>query len=254
MAKTKNSKSKTSIFLCCFRSHIPNKPSTNDSSNVKVSNPIPKQKKSSWFSWRWIKMKMKSTSKTVPLEASFSHYSKSRSKFLTLHHKSKKTLPTNPPPSIPPSTVVLPGTPYYTPTQTRHGPIDDIITEDTHEQGRTTPTRPKRQERRLSSTTQNQTTIKNLKNVRSSYDPIVGMSILGVTLVIMIFWGRFCAILCTSAWLYFIPRFRNSGVGNYEEDGAKIMSKNDVDFDSEEYKKKVIMEGLLGRNNRGSNI
>lgn len=138
--------------------------------------------------------------------------------------------------------------------QTRHGPINDIITEDTHVQGRATPTRPKRQVQRLSSTTQNQTTIKNLKNVRSSYDPIVGMSILGVTLLIMIFWGRFCAILCTSAWLYFIPRFRNSGGGNYEEDGAKIMSKNDVDFDSEEYKKKVIMEGLLGRNNRGSNI
>jgi hypothetical protein len=74
----------------------------------------------------------------------------------------------------------------------------------------------------------------------------------------MIFWGRFCAILCTSAWLYFVPRFTNSvvvGVDNHDDDDddAKIKSKNVVDLDSEEYKKKVIMEGLLGRNNRGNN-
>jgi hypothetical protein len=76
----------------------------------------------------------------------------------------------------------------------------------------------------------------------------------------MIFWGRFCAILCTSAWLYFIPRFRDSvvvvgGGDNHDDDDddAKMKSKNVVDLDSEEYKKKVIMEGLLGRNNRGNN-
>jgi hypothetical protein len=73
----------------------------------------------------------------------------------------------------------------------------------------------------------------------------------------MIFWGRFCAILCTSAWLYFIPRFRDSvvvvDVDDDHHDDAKMKSKNVVDLDSEEYKKKVIMEGLLGRNNRGNN-
>jgi hypothetical protein len=75
----------------------------------------------------------------------------------------------------------------------------------------------------------------------------------------MIFWGRFCAILCTSAWLYFIPRFRDSvvvvggGDNHDDDDDAKMKSKNVVDLDSEEYKKKVIMEGLLGRNNRGNN-
>lgn len=223
-----------------------------------MSNPIPKKKKTSWFSWRWIRIKTKSTYKTVPLEASFTDvktYSKARSKSSsTLHHKSKIPL-TDSPPLAPPSTV-LPTTPYHSPTQTRHGPRNNAITEDTREQGRSTPTRPKRQERRLSLATQNQTTTKNRQNAGGWYDPIVGMSVLVVTLVIMVFWGRFCAILCTSAWLYFIPRFRKRGVVNVnDEEEAKTKLKTDVDLDldSEEYKKRVIMEGLLGRNNRGNN-
>ncbi|XP_058728324.1 uncharacterized protein At5g23160 [Vicia villosa] len=244
MAKTKPPKSKTSnFFLCCFRS--------TDSPTVKESNRIPKKKRTSWFSWRWIRIKTKSTSKTVPLETSFTNvkaFSKSRS---TLLHKSK-TPPTNSPSLAPPS-MALPATPYHSPTQTRHGPNNNAIIEETREQGRATPTRPKRQERRVSLATQNQTTRKNRQNARGWYDPIVGMSVLVVTLVIMIFWGRFCAILCTSAWLYFIPRFRKSGVVNVnDEEEAKLELKNDVDLDSEEYKKRVIMEGLLGRNNRGN--
>ncbi|XP_004498125.1 uncharacterized protein [Cicer arietinum] len=243
---TQYSKSKTSIFLCCFRSHLPNKPST-----IKETNSIPKQKRSSWFSWRRIRIKTKSTSKTVPLEASFSNvkaqYSKSRSKSTILHGKKSQAPATNPPPSTQPPTV-LPSTPYYTPTQTRHGPNpnNNIAEDHTREQ------RPKRQDRRLSSTIKTKTTSKNLKNARSSYDSIVGMSVLVVTLVIMIFWGRFCAILCTSAWLYFIPRLRNNVVVNDDDIGPKVKSNDIVDLDSEEYKKKVIMEGLLGRNNRGN--
>ncbi|XP_045788348.1 uncharacterized protein At5g23160 [Trifolium pratense] len=251
MAKTKtSSKSKTSIFLCCFGSN-------DDSTSVKESNYISKEKRSSWFSWRRIRIKMKSTSKTVPLEASFSQvkaYSKSRSKLSSTLHKKSKTPPTNPPP-LPQPCPPHPATPYYSPTQTRHGPIstNNNITED--QIIRTTPTRLKRQERRLSSAMQNHTTNKNAR--KHSYDPIIGMSVLVVTLVIMIFWGRFCAILCTSAWLYFIPRFRNSvvvvDVDDHDDIDAKMKSKNVVDLDSEEYKKKVIMEGLLGRNNRGNN-
>lgn len=132
--------------------------------------------------------------------------------------------------------------------QTRHGPNpnNNIAEDHTREQ------RPKRQDRRLSSTIKTKTTSKNLKNARSSYDSIVGMSVLVVTLVIMIFWGRFCAILCTSAWLYFIPRLRNNVVVNDDDIGPKVKSNDIVDLDSEEYKKKVIMEGLLGRNNRGN--
>lgn len=108
MAKPKDTttKPKTSIFLCCFGS------SHAKESTTKGSDPIiskKKKKKTSWFSGRSIRILLihkKSGSKTMPLEASISdhaHYSKSRSKS-TLQHKSQ----------APP---VLPGTPYYTPTQ-----------------------------------------------------------------------------------------------------------------------------------------
>ncbi|XP_057445259.1 uncharacterized protein At5g23160 [Lotus japonicus] len=237
---TQYSKPKTSIFLCCFGSHMPK--------NIEESDPIiPERKRTSRFSWPRIRLKnnmMKSTSKTVPLEASFSEkaqpYPQTRSKS-TLNHKS--------PPPTPPPPVVLSVTPYNSPTQTRHGASNNIV-EDTREQGTSTstPTRAKRQARRLSSSMQNQTTIKKSKTAGSSYDALVAMSVLGVTLVIMIFWGRLCAILCTSAWLYFIPRFRNTTTVN---DVVHDTRSNDVDLDSEVYKKKVIMEGLLGRNHRG---
>ncbi|PNX86771.1 hypothetical protein L195_g042853, partial [Trifolium pratense] len=62
---------------------------------------------------------MKSTSKTVPLEASFSQvkaYSKSRSKLSSTLHKKSKTPPTNPPP-LPQPSPPHPATPYYSPTQ-----------------------------------------------------------------------------------------------------------------------------------------
>lgn len=114
MAKTKT---KTSIFLCCFgSSHLPNKASTESTMKLGSDISIPKQKRTSWFSWRRFRIKTKSTSKTVPLEASFSdnkahNYSKSRSKY----NKSQAPATNPPPPTQPPP--VLPGTPYYTPSQ-----------------------------------------------------------------------------------------------------------------------------------------
>lgn len=113
MAKIKTkTKTKTSIFLCCFGSHLPKKEKEPD-------DHITKQKRSRWlFSWLRIRMNTKSTSKTVPLEASFSNvnkaYSKSRSKSSTVKSQAQLTNPP-PPPTQPP--LVLPGTPYYTPSQ-----------------------------------------------------------------------------------------------------------------------------------------
>ncbi|XP_027362426.1 uncharacterized protein At5g23160-like [Abrus precatorius] len=201
-----------------------------------------KKKKTSWFSWRRIRLNKNSAYKTVPLEASISdqaHYSKSRSKS-TLHLNSQAPGTNHPPP---------PATPYYTPSQTRHGPNN---VEDTRQQGRASPPQVKRQARRVSSSMQSQTTSKKHKNARRSYDSVVGMSVLAVTLLIMIFWGRLCAILCTSAWLYFIPRFKKSDNENDDGDPNTTMKSNGVDLDSEEYKKKVIMEGLLERNHRAA--
>ncbi|RDY08628.1 hypothetical protein CR513_07112, partial [Mucuna pruriens] len=242
-------KPKTSIFQCCFGSSLATESTTKGSDPISKMKKKKKKKKNSWFSWLKIRFNKNSAYKTVPLEASISdqaHYSKSRSKS-TIHHKSQAPA-TNPLPPQPPP--VLPGTPYYTPSQTRHGGNNNKV-EDTRQQGRGSPAEAKRQARRLSSSVQRERTSKKAKNWRSSYDPVVGMSVLVVTLVIMIFWGRLCAILCTSLCLYCTPRFRKIAAENDDGDPQTTKSNDvDLDLDSEEYKKKVIMEGLLGRNHR----
>lgn len=73
-------------------------------------------------------------------------------------------------------------------------------------------------------------------------DPIVGMSIMMGTLVIMLIWGKLCAILCTCAWLYMVPRLRT-------KENSRLSSSS-LDFESVEYKKKVVLEGLLQRDRR----
>ncbi|TYG41258.1 hypothetical protein ES288_D12G161500v1 [Gossypium darwinii] len=83
----------------------------------------------------------------------------------------------------------------------------------------------------------------------------LGMSVIVVTLIIMLVWGRLCAILCTSAWLYFCPRFRTrvNGNGSSSSGGGGVESTqnlNDSYLNSKEYKKKVVLEGLLHRNSR----
>ncbi|KAK4371291.1 hypothetical protein RND71_010766 [Anisodus tanguticus] len=80
-----------------------------------------------------------------------------------------------------------------------------------------------------------------------NFDSIIGMSILMVTLLIMLFWGKACAIICTCAWFYFLPRFRPK---NEAVIAGKIGGIAGVDLNSEEYKKKVMLEGFLERNHR----
>ncbi|XVE66347.1 hypothetical protein DITRI_Ditri08aG0073100 [Diplodiscus trichospermus] len=94
-----------------------------------------------------------------------------------------------------------------------------------------------------------QTNLKELqrknKEVVEKMDTVMGMSILMVTLIMMLLWGRLCAILCTSAWFYFCRRFRATNYNNETTTNSK-----DLDLNSEEYKKKVVLEGLLQRNRR----
>lgn len=77
-------------------------------------------------------------------------------------------------------------------------------------------------------------------------DPVIGLSVIMVALIIMLLWGRFCAILCTSAWFYFVPRLRNVT----KSDDVVGKNPNSHDYNSEEYKKKVVLEGFLERNHR----
>lgn len=68
-----------------------------------------------------------------------------------------------------------------------------------------------------------------------------GISLLVISLVVTILWGKLCAIVFTSVFLFFVPR-RHVGYGRQESVTklAKIQSR--------EYKKKIIMEGILERN------
>ncbi|CAK9160177.1 unnamed protein product [Ilex paraguariensis] len=80
------------------------------------------------------------------------------------------------------------------------------------------------------------------KNARGGYySSSIGLCWLLVCLLVLIFWGKICAIICTSISLFLAPQ-RSGGVH---------LPANEIDLpdiDSEEHKKKVIMEGLLKRN------
>ncbi|XWS54269.1 hypothetical protein CRYUN_Cryun10bG0076300 [Craigia yunnanensis] len=59
-----------------------------------------------------------------------------------------------------------------------------------------------------------------------------------ISLAVTIFWGKFCAILFTSIWLYFLPHQQPTGVtGNLEN------IKRSQEKKSRDYKKKFIVKG-----------
>ena len=84
------------------------------------------------------------------------------------------------------------------------------------------------------------------------FDPVIGISVIVLTLVIMLVWGRLCAILCTSAWCYFLPRLRDAAALAKRKRSGSDGSSCLPDLNSESYKRKVVMDGFLGRQNRVS--
>lgn len=85
-------------------------------------------------------------------------------------------------------------------------------------------------------------------------DPLVGMTVIMVTLIIMLLWGRLCAILSTAAWFYLIPRLTNSNSSSTAGNTFPHPRVDDLDFNSDEYKKKVVLEGFLERNNHRNHL
>ncbi|MED6217455.1 hypothetical protein PIB30_017897 [Stylosanthes scabra] len=220
-----------SILLCCFGSN--NTPASASASSASTNNMEPttstinknqKRRRSNTPTWiSRLTIRIRNTScKTVPLQDH--HYSNPIPKS-TLRHKPHALPP--PPSTLPLPPPPHPPTPYYTPSQTRHG-ASKKRAEERREEGRGSPSDESKVEKRE----------------RKQKKWVVGMSIITVTLVIMVCWGRLCAILCTSAWLYYIPRFNTSTTASQNDDHVDL----DFDLDSEEYKKKVIMDGILHRN------
>lgn len=98
------------------------------------------------------------------------------------------------------------------------------------------------------------TTSMELKQVQQKHVPIptnkvsrgvfssnTGLSLLLLSLLVLIFWGKVCAILCTSTWLFFMP-------GQSKGGDLAVDMVGMLDVDSDEYKKRIILEGLLERN------
>lgn len=79
----------------------------------------------------------------------------------------------------------------------------------------------------------------------SRVDSVIGISIIMLTLMIMLMWGRLCAIICTCTWCYFLPRLKRTRTG-----GGKAEGKDDLDLNSAAYKKKIVLDGFLVRQQR----
>lgn len=91
-------------------------------------------------------------------------------------------------------------------------------------------------------------TRKTRADAAKKLDPVVGLSVLLVTMVIMILWGRLCAILCTSAWFYFSSKFKSTAYPAGDPKPSPDPLR--LDLESEEHKKKVVLEGFLERRRR----
>ncbi|KAG6422486.1 hypothetical protein SASPL_119058 [Salvia splendens] len=85
--------------------------------------------------------------------------------------------------------------------------------------------------------------------VGGEFDSTVGAVIASATLVVMVIWGKFWAIVCATAWFYSVPRIR-AKMEESDGDKSKSGESEGVDFDSWEYKEKVVLEGLLHRNQK----
>ncbi|KAI4304926.1 hypothetical protein MLD38_040383 [Melastoma candidum] len=92
--------------------------------------------------------------------------------------------------------------------------------------------------------------LKPRRDADNRLDPMVGMSIVLVTLIVMVFWGHVCAILCTAAWFYVIPRLRWPPSDRDVSKEGLESAWGEVDLSSEDNKKRVVLEGLLERNRR----
>ncbi|XP_075089168.1 uncharacterized protein LOC142170735 [Nicotiana tabacum] len=117
--------------------------------------------------------------------------------------------------------------------------------QDKHEISRTVSLPPPKLNKQPTPTPTNRDKVDEEKDTtfnKGHFDSVIGMSILMVTLIIMLFWGKFCAIVCTSAWFYFLPRFRAKN--------ELVINGGNLDVNSKEYKKKVVLNGFLERNHR----
>ncbi|XP_047320655.1 uncharacterized protein At5g23160-like [Impatiens glandulifera] len=99
----------------------------------------------------------------------------------------------------------------------------------------------------------NSRTHRKSKVMSGTVDSTVGFFIVTLNLVIMLVWGKVCAILCASGFLYIVPRFRTSVqvLRDIRQSSSGPSSKGKSD-DSMIKKSKVVFDGFLERKRRSS--
>uniref|UniRef100_A0A5B7BPZ6 Uncharacterized protein n=1 Tax=Davidia involucrata TaxID=16924 RepID=A0A5B7BPZ6_DAVIN len=99
------------------------------------------------------------------------------------------------------------------------------------------------QKKQSTNNPQNPSEVKTKNRVIAGLSSNPGLCLVLITLFVTILWGRVFAILFTSVWLYFLP-----GRINFDRPSENMAKASPETESSRDYKKRVIMEGLLGRN------
>ncbi|KZV40252.1 hypothetical protein F511_33416 [Dorcoceras hygrometricum] len=82
--------------------------------------------------------------------------------------------------------------------------------------------------------------------VAGEVDSQVGAAMITLTLVVMLIWGKVCAILCSFAWVLFVHFVRQNNE-SLEHNNALDHHPIIPDLDSHEHKKRVVLQGFLQR-------
>ncbi|XP_057748585.1 uncharacterized protein LOC130967649 isoform X1 [Arachis stenosperma] len=280
MAKTKiitnleypKPKTKSSLCLCFFGSSASTSVGSTNNIGSREQRSL---KQKSWFPWQRIgktvplleglefdEKKKKKKKKHPKLKVSYNKVQYSSSKWRSksnLHNKYQQAHPT------PTPTQKQPLIPHIAPNQppsnsqfqtSQPNRENKALENETCQQSGSSPTiaaatatshsdlgpASKRHVQRMGPQTTPKQHGKH-QNANRQYSPVVGAWAVIVTLVILLLWGRLCAIVCTSTWLYFVHRFRL-----VQENDVVVESSKELDLDSNLYKKKVVLEGLLERN------
>lgn len=84
------------------------------------------------------------------------------------------------------------------------------------------------------------------RHPEAEHGHVLGLSVMAVVLAMLLLFGRVGAVLLTCLWFYCLPRLRAAVMDGTGGGG----DKSRINVVSEEYKKKVVLEGLLQRNGR----
>ncbi|XP_010688695.2 uncharacterized protein At5g23160 [Beta vulgaris subsp. vulgaris] len=87
---------------------------------------------------------------------------------------------------------------------------------------------------------------------KSTNDSLIGISIMLSSLIILLIWGRLCAILCMCGWLYCTPLLRGDRVVVVTPKNQMNTKLSMQDYNSEMHKKKVVLQGFLQRDHKSA--